>query len=80
MTDITQIIERIRSDRPAFGSKTTSTNKSSDIEELDRLIIAALTDLQAHLRIAEKRAEDAEALRDFLLTEMDRLIEKARQS
>ena len=41
---------------------------------------AALTDLDALLRIAEKRAEDAEARNDFLITELDILREKARQS
>jgi hypothetical protein len=42
--------------------------------------LAAITDLQARLRIAEKRAEDAEARNDFLITELDILRERARQS
>jgi hypothetical protein len=47
--------------------------------EVDAMF-AKITDLQARLRIAEKRAEDAEARNDFLMTELDILREKARQS
>ena len=41
---------------------------------------AKITDLEARLRLSEQRAEDAEARNDFLITELDKLIEKARQS
>jgi len=42
--------------------------------------VSALSDLEAQLRLMEKRAEDAESRNDFLITELDNLIEKARQS
>lgn len=42
--------------------------------------LGALTDLEARIRIAEKRADEAEARNDFLITELDKLIEKAKQS
>jgi phage baseplate assembly protein W len=48
--------------------------------ELCREAADALTDLEARLRIAEKRAEDAEARNDFLITELDELIRKAKQT
>lgn len=40
----------------------------------------AIEDLEARLRIETKRAEDAESRNDFLIRELDNLIEKARQS
>lgn len=47
--------------------------------ELCREAADALTDLQARLRLSEQRAEDAESRNEFLMTELDKLIEKARQ-
>lgn len=72
MTDIIEQAQLLANDQRDHGSLI--------IADTLQMCVRALSDLQAHLRIAEKRAEDAEALRDFLLTEMDRLIEKARQS
>ena len=73
MTDSKRFVQQMRE---------THSNVNADV-----LIAAALdakdakiTDLQAQLRIAEKRAEDAEARNDFLITELDILREKARQS
>jgi len=71
MTDSKRFVQQMRE---------THSNVNADV-----LIAAALdakdakiTDLQAQLRIAEKRAEDAEARNDFLITELDDLIRKAR--
>ena len=70
MTDIKQLIERLR-DYVVNDPYTT---------ELCREATDALTDLQARLRLSEQRAEDAESRNEFLMTELDKLIEKARQS
>lgn len=39
-----------------------------------------ITDLEARLRIETKRADDAEARNDFLIKELDKLIEKAKET
>jgi hypothetical protein len=79
MTDIiTQLIERLR----AIAEHRAGTDNRLSLPEefIESEAAAAITDLQAQLRIAEKRAEDAEARNDFLITELDILREKARQS
>ena len=43
-----------------------------------QMCVHAITDLEARLRIETKRADDAEARNDFLITELDDLIRKAR--
>jgi phage baseplate assembly protein W len=78
MTDITQLIERLR--KWSEPSKTHITSEAAD----------ALTNLEARLRIAEKRAEDAEGRDDFLmeilhmtpeeLKELRELIKERKQS
>lgn len=69
MTDSKDLIERLR-DGLTLGLFHPILNEAAD----------ALTDLEARLRIETKRAEDAEARNDFLMTELDNLIEKARQT
>jgi hypothetical protein len=78
MTDLTQLIERLRA--TAEHRAGTDNRLSLPEEFIESEAAAAITDLQAQLRIAEKRAEDAEARNDFLITELDILREKARQS
>jgi hypothetical protein len=75
-TDITQLIERLRA--TAQHRAGTDNRLSLPEEFIESEAAAALADLQAQLRIAEKRAEDAESRNDFLITELDELIRKAR--
>jgi hypothetical protein len=98
MTDITQLIERLRDcareawrihlveeviqpeDKTGFAIFHRAFKEAAD----------ALTDLEARLRIAEKRAEDAEGRDDFLmeilhmtpeeLKELRELIKERKQS
>ena len=74
MTDMTHLIETARSRAQATESMDRHHQHTATIL---RKLADALTDLDARLRIETKRAQDAEALNDFLIAELDKLIEKA---
>lgn len=78
MTDTSKLIERLRA--VAEHRAGTDNRLSVPDEFIESEAADAITDLEARLRIETKRAEDAEARNDFLITELDNLIEKARKS
>ena len=73
-----EIIEHLR--RVAEEKASKDSRLSIPSEFLEGIAADAIIDLEARLRIAERRAEDAESRNEFLMTELDKLIEKARQS
>lgn len=85
MTDSKQLIERLRTiaAKQIAGDISRGAIFPSTLEESAAALEARdakITDLEARLRLAEKRADDAEARNDFLIGEIDKLREKARQS
>lgn len=75
MTDINLLIETARNRAQVTESMGRLHQNTATIL---RKLADALTDLGARLRIETKRAQDAEALNDFLIAELDKLIEKAK--
>ncbi|HEU4345758.1 MAG TPA: hypothetical protein VFU31_29770 [Candidatus Binatia bacterium] len=84
MSDTSKLIERLRKlaeQQAAPPDQSYHEGKLLTKEDHVYWLAAdAIADLEARLRIAEKRADDAEARNDFLIKELDKLIEKARQS
>lgn len=78
MTDSKTLIERLRA--VAEHRAGTDNRLSVPTDFIESEAADAIADLEARLRIETKRAEDAEARNDFLITELDILREKARKS
>ena len=77
MTDINLLIEGLR--KAAYiEKKEWGALHEFETETMFDNAADALTDLEARIRIETKRAEDAEARNDFLIAELDKLIEKAK--
>lgn len=73
-----EIIEHLQ--RVAEEKASKDSRLAIPSEFLEGMAADAIINLEARLRIETKRAEDAEARNDFLIRELDNLIEKARQS
>lgn len=80
MTDNIKFLRDWASDIREGSGVSTDADKLEEIAAMLEAQAAKITDLEARLRLEAKRADDAEALRDFLIKELDKLIEKARQS
>jgi hypothetical protein len=56
----------------------TDNDRLAELEDVIKERDEKITNLEARLRLEEKRADDAEARNDFLITQLDELIRKAK--
>lgn len=58
----------------------TDNDRLAELEDVIKERDDQITDLEAHLRIETKRADEAESRNEFLITELDKLIEKGKNN
>ena len=71
MSDYSELVSRLYSADQSFGE--------TDLGGLYLVAADAIADLQARLRLSERRCEDAEARNVFLETEIAALAEKVKK-
>lgn len=76
MSELREFIKALRKHNADTVTRSLCRSAADKLENAQ----VDISDLEARLRIAEKRAEDAESRNDFLIRELDNLIEKARQT